>query len=428
MKRYEKYKDSGVEWLGMVPEHWDVCRFKNFMTLVTNSSDSDMKIGLENLESGTGRYIETNAEFEGNGVGFEKADIVYGKLRPYLQKVWLAEFDGNAIGDFFIFRAKPNSYPSFIKYLLLSDGVTKEANGSTFGAKMPRVSSEFILTLPFYLPTIDEQLSIADYLDAKCAKIDKVIATQEKRVELLKELKQSIITHAVTRGINPGVKLKDSGVEWIGMIPEHWEVKKLNSICKEITDFVASGSFADLRRNVQYLDEPDYAMLVRTADLSQKNRDIQPVYVSKSSYEFLSNSNLFGGEIILPNIGASIGNVYMVPDDLYEKMTLGPNAILMRTKYIDKFFYYYFMSKGGSDSLILMGQAAAQNKFNKTELRQMKAPIPPLKEQLEIVTYIEQQTSKLDSSMSKALRQIELLKEYKQSLITEVVTGKRKVC
>lgn len=191
-------KDSGVEWIGKVPSHWEVCRFKDFMRLATETSTSNHKIGLENIESKSGKFIETNTEFEGNGVAFDINDIVYGKLRPYLQKVWLAEFAGNAVGDFFVFKAKENSMPTFIKFLLLSDGFTKEADGSTFGAKMPRVSSEFILTMHFCLPTKLEQTAIADYLDKKCASIDSSISKAQHQVELLQEYKQSLITEVVT--------------------------------------------------------------------------------------------------------------------------------------------------------------------------------------------------------------------------------------
>ncbi len=191
-------KDSGVEWIGEVPKHWEVCRFKDFISLKTDASISDVKIGLENIESKSGKFIETSTEFEGNGVAFAKADVVYGKLRPYLQKVWLAEFDGNAVGDFFVFRAKRNSTPSFIKYLLLSDGFTKEADGSTVGAKMPRVSSNFILTMHYCLPTKGEQHAIATYLDKKCASIDSSISKAQHQVALLQEYKQCLITEVVT--------------------------------------------------------------------------------------------------------------------------------------------------------------------------------------------------------------------------------------
>ena len=214
---------------------------------------------------------------------------------------------------------------------------------------------------------------------------------------------------------------KDSGVAWIGEVPKHWEVKKMNYHCSTITDFVASGSFADLRKNVLYLDEPDYAMLIRTADLSSNDRKLPPVYISKCSYEFLSNSNLFGGEVVLPNIGASIGNVYMVPK-LYKHMSLAPNAIMVKSYGNDRFLYYYFKSKPGVDSLMLIGMAAAQDKFNKTELRSLKVLVPPLGEQVAIATYLDTHCAKIDNLISIQQKRIALLQELKQSVITHAVT------
>ena len=198
MKRYEKYKDSGVDWIGEIPEGWECCRFKNVLSLVTTPSCSDKKIGLENIESGTGTFIASDSEFEGNGVEFKENDIVYGKLRPYLKKVWQAEFEGNAVGDFFVFRTKNKCIPDYMKYLMLSDNFTSIADGSTNGAKMPRVSSDFILQLGLYLPPLSEQQSIASYLDEKTGKVDSLIASLESQIEELKSYKCSLISEAVT--------------------------------------------------------------------------------------------------------------------------------------------------------------------------------------------------------------------------------------
>ena len=121
--------------------------------------------------------------------------------------------------------------------------------------------------------------------------------------------------------------MKESGIEWIGEIPKDWEVRKLNAVSDTITDFVASGSFASLNENVKYLDETDYAMLIRTVDLSNK-RSTKPVYINKHAYNYLSNSNLFGGEIILSNIG-SVGSVFIY-EPMYERASLAPNAITLR--------------------------------------------------------------------------------------------------
>lgn len=213
---------------------------------------------------------------------------------------------------------------------------------------------------------------------------------------------------------------KDSGVAWIGEVPKHWEVKKMNYHCSTITDFVASGSFADLKRNVQYLEEPDYAMLIRTVDLSSNDKKQPPVYISKSSYEFLSNSNLVGGEIILPNIGA-VGNVYIVPK-LYKHMSLAPNAIMVKSYGKDKYLYYYFKSKPGVDSLTLIGKSTVQDKFNKTELRSLRVLVPPVTEQVAIAAYLDTHCAKIDNLISIQQKRIALLQELKQSVITHAVT------
>lgn len=198
MERYGNYKPSGVDWIGEIPEHWKICRFKNILSQITDPSESEDKIGLENIESNSSRFIPSNSEFEGNGIAFRVGDIVYGKLRPYLRKVWLAEFAGNAIGDFFIFRSKNNHDNRFIKYLILSDGFTAKATSATCGAKMPRVSSDFILTLNVAMPPLSEQQAIVECLDRKCANIDNSISKARREIKLLQELKQTIITEAVT--------------------------------------------------------------------------------------------------------------------------------------------------------------------------------------------------------------------------------------
>ena len=198
MRTYEKYKDSGISWIGKVPENWVKCRFKNIMNLITDASTSDNKIGLENIESGTGKYIQTDSKFEGNGVAFKPHDILYGKLRPYLQKVWCADSEGNAIGDFFVFRTKCNSSSSFLKYVLLSDNFTQFVNGTTYGAKMPRVSSNTILDQEYYIPSLPEQQAIANYLDKKTEEIDKTISAIKNECILYKEYKQSLISEVVT--------------------------------------------------------------------------------------------------------------------------------------------------------------------------------------------------------------------------------------
>ncbi len=194
--------ETGKDWFGETPKSWEALRFKYFVNLVTKPSNSSVKIALENIESGTGRYIQTESEFEGTGVQFVKDDIVYGKLRPYLQKVWQAEFDGNAVGDFFVLRCKNNCIPSFLKYVMLSESFTAIANGSTYGAKMPRVSSSFLLNLEWYLPGLEEQNAIVSYLDRITLKIEKTMAVLSRQRDELMSFKQATISEAILGSID----------------------------------------------------------------------------------------------------------------------------------------------------------------------------------------------------------------------------------
>lgn len=219
--------------------------------------------------------------------------------------------------------------------------------------------------------------------------------------------------------IRPENEMKDSGIEYIGMIPKDWEVRKVCHLAEKVTDYVASGSFATLVQNVQYLDAPDYAQLIRTVDLSGSIMK-QPVYVSKEAYEFLSNSNLFGGELILPNIG-SVGCVYQYKK-MYDYATLAPNAILLDMKENNRFYFYWFSNPIVVESLKMLGNSAVQVKFNKSQLRQYMLPKPSLSEQQAIADYLDEVCSKIDEIIAEAKASIEEYKELKQAVIFEAVT------
>lgn len=191
-------KDSGVEWIGQIPEHWQKFRFKNLLQIKSKKSDSFFKVGLENIESQTGRFLSTSTLFDGDGIAFESGDILYGKLRPYLQKAWLANCSGSAVGDFFVYKVQPICVDRFMLYVLLSKHFTEVCTGATYGAKMPRVASEFISALPYFLPPIAEQQAIAAYLDEQVGKLDEAIEKQLRMIELLKERKQILISYVVT--------------------------------------------------------------------------------------------------------------------------------------------------------------------------------------------------------------------------------------
>ena len=208
------------------------------------------------------------------------------------------------------------------------------------------------------------------------------------------------------------------------MLPKGWEWSKLETFINEATDFVASGSFASLRENVKYYDEPKYAVLVRTKDF-QSNFTKDLVYTDKQGYEFLFNSNLFGGELILPNIGASIGKVFIVPN-LQERMTLAPNSIMIRC-YKDthkEWLQYLFLSPFGQEQLRIISSSTAQGKFNKTDLRTLNIPIPPLAEQERIVTEIKRWFTLIDEIEQSKFDLQNIISQTKSKILDLAIHGK----
>lgn len=194
-----KLKDKGIEWIGEVPEHWEVKKFKYFFDLKTQKNETILpKIGLENIESKTGRFIETDSNFEGQGVHFNENDLLYGKLRPYLAKVWLAEFEGHAVGDFYVFKAQKEVLPEYAKFRLLDYSFIEITNSSTYGSKMPRVSWEFISNLFIAIPKPDEQFEIIQHINYEIERINIKSEKIKKLIKLLKEYKTALISDVVT--------------------------------------------------------------------------------------------------------------------------------------------------------------------------------------------------------------------------------------
>ena len=194
-----KLKDSGIDWLGEKPENWEVKKLKYKVKLITEKNRIELqKVGLENIESLSGKYIETNSDFEGEGIHFKVGDILYGKLRPYLAKVFLADFEGAAVGDFFVLRPLKNVLPSYVKYRLLSTSFTEISNSSTYGSKMPRVSWEYMSDLFFAWPDIVEQNEIVQYIENYSTTVNQKVVTTKILIEQLKEYKTALISEVAT--------------------------------------------------------------------------------------------------------------------------------------------------------------------------------------------------------------------------------------
>lgn len=192
-------QDSEIDWLGEIPSHWEVKKMKYFFTLITEKvQDGLPKIGLENIESKSGVFVNTDSNFEGHGVGFAKNDLLFGKLRPYLAKVWLATFEGEAVGDFYVFRPRESVFGPFAKYKILDTSFIDIVNSSTYGSKMPRANWEFIGHLKIAIPSYTEQQSIVRFIDYECQQIEAKKEKAAQLLDLLKEYRLALISAVVT--------------------------------------------------------------------------------------------------------------------------------------------------------------------------------------------------------------------------------------
>jgi restriction endonuclease S subunit len=198
-----KIKPSGIEWIGDVPEHWEIKRLKyNLKLLNEKTGEQTNPVALENIEGWTGRFIATETKFEGEGIKFKVGDILFGKLRPYLAKVYCTEFSGEAIGDFLVMRPfkEVNSY--FAQYQILNRDFISIVDGSTFGSRMPRASWEFVGGIVITRPPILEQEEIVLFLDQESAKFDTLTAEAQHAIDLLQERRTALISAAVTGKID----------------------------------------------------------------------------------------------------------------------------------------------------------------------------------------------------------------------------------
>lgn len=413
MKRYESYKPSGISWIGEIPSHWEVKRLGAFLARFnSDSGDTNIKIGLENITSWTGKFIKTDTIYDGKGSYFEKGDILYGKLRPYLAKTWVAEFNGQAVGDFYVLRCKNSSYNHFVKLLLLNKQLVYLLDSFTYGAKMPRVSWNDMSRVYIPYPPLDEQKKIVEYLSTKTSLIDAQQSAREKEIRLLEELKQAEIANVVTRGLNPDVPKKDSGIPWIGKIPSHWETPFLFQFCNE--HFISN-------KNVhhQNLLSLSYGKIIRK-DIN-KTDGLLPK--SFDTYQIVEPGNMILRLTDLQNDQKSL-RVGLAKEEGI--ITSAYVALEVKDKALPEYLYLILHTYDIKKVFYSMGGGLRQS-LNFDGLRKLNIPIPPLEEQRAIVEYIEQKNKAIDDMIANLRAEIDFLTEYKQRLIADAVTGQIKI-
>jgi type I restriction enzyme S subunit len=422
---YSSYERSGIDWLSDIPSHWAVRKFKHLAHLVTLKHEGEgPKIGMENVESFTGRYLRTEALFEGDGISFQAGDILYGKLRPYLAKVLLADCQGAAVGDFFVLHPRALTCPRYLQYLLLERTFTKLADGSTFGAKMPRVDWTFLGNLKFSIPPREEQRAIAAFLDRETAKIDGLVEKKRRLIELLKEKRTALISLAVTKGLNPAAPMKPSGIDWLGDVPAHWEVLPLKRVLRGIEQGWSPecearkadpDEWAVMKAgcvNYGVFDESDHKALPHNLEPDPK-LEIRPGDLLMS--RACGTPELVGSVALVPSCRRRL----ILCDKLFRLQS-------MASKCIPQFIYLALNSRMAREQIEqqISGADGLANNITQRTIRGMVAAIPPLEEQAALCHAVQDATRRVDALIDHIDNATRHLVEYRSALISAAVTGK----
>jgi len=430
MKRYPKYKDSGVEWIGEIPKDWELERIKYLSSLVKEQvSVNDFKdkevihYSIPNVqEFGTG-ISESGADIDSSKLVLKGGEIIISKLNPRKSTIAIVGDHKEMIvasGEFVVIEAL-KIQREYLYYVFISKPYTDFLDSQTESVTRShqRVNPAVIHNSLVAYPTKKEQHAIVSFLDDKTSQIDALISNSEKKIELLKEKRTALINHVVTKGLDPKVKMKDSGVEWIGEIPEGWTVLKLTWV----TDFITCG----LAATPQYVDEDIGIPFLSAQNVKPDKLILNKFnYISKDLHAQLTKYRKpQKGDLLVTRVGAGIGEAAVVDVDFEFSVYVSLTHIRTNSKCLNRFLMYFF-STDYAKKLSSVGtvEGGGQGNLNVKNVESYRIGFPSIKEQQEIVKYLDHHTSEIDKEVSLEQRRIELLKEYRQSLISEVVTGK----
>ena len=420
-QKYSAYKDSGVEWLGKIPEHWEIGKLGTLLKPVSIKNRPDLPLLSITREAGV---IERNIEDDSENHNFIPDDLSgykvlnEGQFGMNKMKAWqgsygIAPMTGIVSPAYYVFDFNSSINPRFFHLAIRSKNYVAFFGQASDGVRVGQwdLSKTRMKEIPFFIPPLPEQTAIAAFLDDKTAKIDRAIAQKEKMIALLKERKQIIIQNAVTKGLDPNAKMKHSGVEWIGEIPEGWKLLSNKNIFKLIKNQVGKNSSKydllslTLRGIIKRDMENPEGKFPAEFDTYQE--------VKKGDFVFC----LFDVEETPRTVGLS----------KYDGMITGAYTVLRTFKELNNTFLYYFYLNLDSRKELKYLYKGLRNTIPKDSFFSFKSLIPPLSEQNEIVDYIEAQSTKIDKAIKLQEQQIERLKELKSTLIDSAVTGKIKV-
>ncbi len=403
MKQYPKYKESGIQWIGQIPEGWNVGRLKDISVFINgyafNSNTFSKEYGKRVIRIGD---IGSTIDYV-NCIRTTEQNDALGLYRIYENDILIA-MSGATTGKSCLAVNVEEAYINqrvgiirsehygYISYILQMPYLSEYISLNDAGSAQPNISGKSIGNLPISIPPVSEQESIVRYLDDKTAKIDETVNLWEQQKTDLQQYRKALISQTVTRGLNPNAKLKDSGVDWIGQIPEGWMVDKV----KNHILYIKSGDAIKYEKNNSSGDIPLYG------------GGAQIGYVDKSNTEI--------GDILIGRVGANCGCV----TEVQQQSWATDNALIVRPKILSRYLVYIL----DSANLNKLSTSNAQPLVTSSKIKDFGIPIAPLPEQQAIADYLDNKTAKIDEAIKRIDEQINDLSAYRTALISDVVTGK----
>ncbi|QMV15672.1 restriction endonuclease subunit S [Vibrio spartinae] len=408
---YQEYKDSGVEWLGEIPAHWKTCRLKHLASIKNGQDYKAVQSEVGYPVMGSGGQFAFATEFM-----YDKPSVLLGRKGTIDKPLYINE-PFWTVDTMYYTEMQPETDAKYLYYLATTIQFARYSTNTA----LPSMTQEHLGNYIFAVPVeVSDRTQIANFLDHETAKIDTLIEKQQQLIKLLKEKRQAVISHAVTKGLNPQAPMKDSGVEWLGEVPEHWGLWKFGHFAPIITCGVAS--------TPTYVDEAEGMPFLSAQNIKNNKLSLHKYnYIPHTLHNQLTkNRKPERGDILVTRVGAGIGAACIVDIDMefsiYVSLThIRVNPEIANNKFIMYFFgsdYCEFLNQDGTVTGGGVGNLNVQN------VVRYKVPLPPLDEQEQIVDAIEKANSIIDKLISTAERAIELAKERRIAVISAAVTGK----
>lgn len=437
MKKYDNYKDSGIEWIGKIPEHWEIVPIKYSLLIPLTDGPHEtpelLPDGIPFISAEAIKNDKIDFNKKRGFISIEEHERFSLKYKPQMGDVYMIKSGAttgnlarvqtneefNIWSPLAAFRPAPNkTITDFLFFYMKSSRFFSAIElGWNYGTQQ-NIGMNVLENLRMIRPTLQEQTAIANYLDRKTTEIDELIADKKRLLELYEEEKTAIINQAVTKGINPNAPMKNSGIEWLGEIPEHWEVKRL-SWCFEI---IGSGT-TPKAGSEEYYSNGEFNWLL-TGDLTDGDiLETSKKVTQKALDDHTSLKRYPVNSVVMAMYGATIGKlgILKIPTTVNQACCVMGNAIHLHYQFA------FFLLLSARNEIINMSYGGGQPNISQELIKSFRVQVPPIEEQKAIVHHIETECALIDSKTEKTEKLIDLLTEYRTALISEVVTGKIKV-